>query len=135
MKLGTPTTLGKVNGKRVQFTPVHREGNDSRVVTTMTLGLPLSLEDVAAVLMYITNGCSRAEVTEWLADPTEVRRLVVETAWALGGSAINDERLGLAEIESGTWESERLDMVWTCAVAVFAPAGQVPAPRVSPEAA
>ncbi|WP_329054071.1 hypothetical protein OG738_13530 [Amycolatopsis sp. NBC_01488] len=133
MRITTAPTVGKVNGKHVKFTPVHREDNPSRVAATMTVALPLSIEDIAAVLMYITNGCSRAEVTDWLADPGEVRRLVMETAWALGGSAINDERLGLAEIESGTWDSERLDMVWTCSVQVFTPGTKVPAPRRSLE--
>jgi len=135
MALTTPKTLGQVNGQQVEFTPVHREGNPSRVTTTMLLGLPLSLEDITAVLMYLTDGCSRQEVVNYLSDPGEVRRLVLETAWGIGGFGIETERLRLAEIESGTWDSERLDMVWTCSVAVFAPGNEVPAPRFSPEAA
>lgn len=131
----TPKTLGQVDGQQVVFTPAHREGNPSRVATTVLLGLPLSIEDIAAVLMYITHGLGREDLIDYLSDPGEVRRLVVETAWGLGGLAINDERIALGKIESGTWDSERLDLVWTCSVRVFTPASEVPEPRVSPEAA
>ncbi|MFB9690070.1 hypothetical protein [Amycolatopsis plumensis] len=130
----TAKTLGQVGGHQVEFTPVHREDNPSRVVTTVALGVPLSLEDITAVLMYLTEGCGHDELIDWLSDPGEVRRLVLESAWGLGGFGIEQQRRRLAGIESGTWESERLDLVWTCSVRVFTPA-TVPAPRVSLEVA
>ncbi|WP_326945441.1 hypothetical protein OG439_38505 [Amycolatopsis sp. NBC_01307] len=130
-----PTTLAKVNGHRVEFAPAHREGNQSCVVTTITMGVPLSFEDITAVLMYVTDGSSREDLIDWLADPALVRRTVIESAWAMGGFAIEQERLKLAGIESGTWDSERLDLAWTCSVRVFATDTDVPAPRLSPEIA
>jgi len=130
-----PTTLGKVNGHRVEFTPTHREDNPTPVVTTMVLAVPMSIEDITAALMYITNGSSDADVADWLADDTAVRQSVMETVFGLGGHELGRERLAVASIDPDGPDGERLAMVRACSVRVFAPSHPVPAPRMSPEAA
>lgn len=133
-----PTSTGMVAGHRVAFTPAHREDNDTPAVTTMVVGVRLSIEDITAVLMHLTNGCGRDDLIDWLADAGEVRRMVVEAAWGMGGLVIADERCALDKIEPGSWDAERLALIRACSVRVFTPAApgrEVPAPRVSPETA
>ncbi|MFJ8912047.1 hypothetical protein [Amycolatopsis sp. NPDC102389] len=127
----TPRTLGQVNGHRAQFIPIHRQDNDTPVAATMVLAIPMSVEDVTAALMSITDGMSRKELSEVLGDDNVVRELAMETVFGLGGFGLERARLDLAKVKPNSWDAVRLTLVRDCAADLFGgrTRGRIPAPR------
>ncbi|OLZ43417.1 hypothetical protein [Amycolatopsis keratiniphila] len=138
MALSTAKTFGQVDGHRVQFIPTHRQDNDSQVVTSLVMAIPVSIEDITAALMFLTFGASKTDVIAELGRPDdEVRGTVMETVFCLGGDDLESHRLGLDEIEAGSWDAQRLEMIRTRVSELFGPAAAladaVPSPRAGGE--
>ncbi|MGW4831336.1 hypothetical protein ACWEOG_27395 [Amycolatopsis japonica] len=138
MALKTPKTVGSVDGHRVQFIPTHRQDNDTNVVTSLVMAIPVSIEDVTAALMFLTWGASAADVVAELGRPDDaVRGTVMETMFCIGGDELSSQRMRLDEIEPGSWDATRLEMVRARVSELFGPAAvladSVPSPRAAGE--
>lgn len=125
----TPRTLGQVNGHRAQFIPTHRQDNDTPVTATMLLAIPVSVEDVTAALMWVSDGMSKTELVEILDDEGVVRELAMEMVFALGGDGLERERLALAKVKPNSWDSVRLPLIRGRVAELFGSSVRVPAPR------
>jgi hypothetical protein len=98
--LNTPTTTGMVGRHRADFIPVHRECNNTPAALTVTLAVPMSLEDITAVLWVAICGTGMP-VCELAADPQWVHRVVCETVFAVGGFKVDDTRRDIVDIRVG----------------------------------
>ncbi|EHR53356.1 hypothetical protein SacmaDRAFT_5191 [Saccharomonospora marina XMU15] len=112
-----------VGGHEVDFIASHREDNDTPVAMAVTLTVPVSLEDVAAMLWIAVNGGATFEELD--ADYT--REFVAETLLNVGGLGISDARLEMAAAKPGTGEYAIAQQVRRHAREVFG--ASVPAPR------
>jgi hypothetical protein len=82
-------TDGTVCGAPTRVTVEHRQNNPSPIALDMTVTIPMSLDDVAAVLWILWNGmcCPLDEITSDLAF---LHRMVLETYLAEGGVRIEE---------------------------------------------
>lgn len=67
---------GSIAGHEAQFTPLHRQGNDTPVALYATVTVPLSYEDVVAALWHaVSGGITLPE----LDNPATVHWIVLDT--------------------------------------------------------
>jgi hypothetical protein len=118
-------TTGTVGGHAGEFIPVHRQENDTPVALTLTMTLPMSLEDVTAALWFLVADYPRDELDDVLGDPPYLHRLVLESAHCAGFDELESVRLGFADIEPGTLAHEFLTLVRTRVADLYGP----PRPR------
>lgn len=121
----TARTTGTINGHNVEFTSLHREDNDTPVTTSVTVTMPMSVEDLAAALwILVTGGMTFEELT----DDQVARELVLETVFAEGGLKLADARQAMSATRPRTTEHRLARQVQARAVEVFGTPA-VPAPR------
>ncbi|MBP2321544.1 hypothetical protein JOF56_001929 [Kibdelosporangium banguiense] len=90
-------TPGTVAGQPTQVIAQHRQNNTSPIALDMTAAIPMSLDDVTAVLWILWDGCCGPleEITD---DPAYMRRMVLETYLAEGGLRIEETLCRLANL-------------------------------------
>ncbi|MBP2321405.1 hypothetical protein JOF56_001790 [Kibdelosporangium banguiense] len=91
---------GTVAGQSTQVIAQHRQNNMSPVVLDMTVTIPMSLDDVTAVLWILWDGCC-GPLEEFTGDPAYMRRMVLETYLAEGGLRIEETLCRLANLTPG----------------------------------
>jgi len=95
-------TSGTVAGHACRFAVALRDGNPTPVVTQMSMTVPLSLEDIEAVLWFVSPGLDDAD---W-ADEEYLHGLVAGTVLAENFTAIEAARLQMAAVTPGSDEYE-----------------------------
>lgn len=123
--MDTTMTTGTVAGQAAEFIPVHRQDNDTPVALTLTMTLPMSLEDVTAALWFLVADWPHEEIADALADADYVHRLVLESATCAGFDELESVRLGFADIEPGTLAHEVLIVIRARVAELYGP----PRPR------
>lgn len=98
---------GTVAGRAAEFVAVHRQENDTPATASLTMTVPMSLEDITAALwILVSDGYPVADLRE--DGPAHVHALVLETVLAEGCSALDVARLNLASIAAGSQQHSAL---------------------------
>lgn len=95
-------TTGTVGGHACEFAVPLRDGNHTPVVMQVSMTVPVSLEDIEAVLWLIAPGL---DDSDWDDEPY-VHGLVAQTLLSAGAPAIEAARLHLAATTPGSDEHE-----------------------------
>ncbi|SDY10430.1 hypothetical protein SAMN05216215_10203 [Saccharopolyspora shandongensis] len=110
MLFNTDKAQGMVGENHATFFPSHREGNDSPVVMQVSMSLPVSLEDIEAVLWIAVNGGMTLDERE-LGDDQYAHEMVLETLLHEGGNRIYNARMDIEEIKPGGGQWALLMMI------------------------
>ncbi|RCW37490.1 hypothetical protein DFQ14_1277 [Halopolyspora algeriensis] len=97
--LQTPKATADVGGRSVEYTPTHREATETPAALSMSVTVPMSLEDITAALWLVIDG---GMPLDELDDIEFTHRMVVETLITEGSAAVTDARHALAELKPGT---------------------------------
>jgi hypothetical protein len=128
--LPAPMVPGTVAGLSTQVTVQHRENNATAIALDMSVTIPMSLEDVTAVLWIVwSGGCPLEEIT---VEDGLMHRMVLETYLAEGGSRIEETLCHLADVKPGSSEHEDLQRLRDLVTRVYG-ATPAAAPRRSPQ--
>ncbi|QYN16844.1 hypothetical protein [Amycolatopsis sp. DSM 110486] len=142
--MATTTHMGHalMAGVATEFIPTHRQDNDTRVVMNLGLVVPVSVEDLVAVLWAATKGEGRDDVAAALADTAYIRGAMAEMLFGIGGDGMEAARIELDAAKPGSWDTERAEMIRPIVAELVAAhaaarrtrtARQVPHPRTSDE--
>jgi len=93
-------TSGTVAGHACRFAVALRDGNPTPVVAQVSMTVPVSLEDIEAVLWFVSPGLDDAD---W-ADDDYLHGLVAGTVLAENFTAIESARLQMAALTPGSDE-------------------------------
>lgn len=110
--------FGTVNGQRAEFIPVTREFNDTPAEVAVTISMPMSYEDIAAVFFLVVNG---GGLLSDLDDAVYARRLLLDTLINDSAHRIEETRLEMAELEPGTDEHELAQAIRARVAEIFSP--------------
>lgn len=116
-------TSGTVAGHSCQFAVALRDGNPTPVVTQVSMTVPMSLEDIEAVLWSVSPGMDGAD---W-ADDDYLHGLIAGTVLADSYAYIEGARLHLESLTPGCDEYEFAQWLRWRVRQLYAPdAGSVP---------
>jgi hypothetical protein len=106
-----PAMLGEY---RTRFMPIYREANTAPATVTMTVALPLSLEDITAALWIVISGGDT--VGRLRDDPQWTHELVCETVVAEAGKLeeIRLELDAMCQLDEGWSELVALRALVAC---------------------
>ncbi|SDX91470.1 hypothetical protein SAMN05216215_101756 [Saccharopolyspora shandongensis] len=110
MRFNKDQAQGMVGENHAKFFPTHREGNDTPVVMQVSMSLPVSLEDIEAVLWIAVNGGMTLDERE-LGDDAFAHEMVLETFLHEGSNRVYEARLDIEEIKPGGGDWALLMMV------------------------
>lgn len=91
-------TSGTVAGHACRFAVALRDGNPTPIVAQVSMTVPLSLEDIEAVLWWVSPGMDDAD---W-ADDDYLHGLIAGTVLADSYTDIEGARLHLASLTAGS---------------------------------
>lgn len=124
MPMGWYSGSAVVAGFETSFTPTHREDNDTPVAFEVTVTVPMSIEDAAALMWIVVNGgMTFAEL-----DDVYVHELIAETLVAHSGEDLRAAWEEMTATKPGTPEHVIAAEVLRRAREVFAPAGRTRRP-------
>lgn len=95
-------TSGTVAGHACRFAVALRDGNPTPVVTQVSMTVPMSLEDIEAVLWFVSPGLDDAD---W-ADDDYLHGLIAGTVLADSFTSIEAARLRMEALTPGSDEYE-----------------------------
>lgn len=112
---------GTVAGKPADFIAVHRQENDTAATANMTMTVPMSLEDITAVLWFLV---SDGYLIDDLHDdsPDGVHALVLETALATGMSRLETARQEMGAFPAGSEEHDSVTQLRSLVASLYGPA-------------
>ncbi|PKW13911.1 hypothetical protein [Saccharopolyspora spinosa] len=109
---------GMANGQVTEFTAAHRAFNDTPAAMQLTLTVPMSYEDIAAVYYLVMNG---GGLLSDLDDEAWAREVLFDTLFNDSAENIESNRLEMAELEPGTEEYELAQAIRARVAEIFSP--------------
>ncbi|WP_263254009.1 hypothetical protein [Saccharopolyspora rosea] len=103
MRLNPDQAHGMVGEHHAVFHPTHREGNDTPIAMQVSMSLPMSLEDIEAVLWLAAIGGMTLDEQE-LGDDEYAHEIVLETFLHEGSNRVYLARQEIADLDPGTEE-------------------------------
>ena len=84
----------------VSFTPLHREGDTTPTLTTVTVSVQVTAEDIAAGLWWLFSpALLESDLVALETDPAFAHQMVSESLWALGGTQLSETRMAMLTTE------------------------------------
>lgn len=93
------------------FIASHRQDNTTPVLVELTMTVPMSAEDIAAIVYTLVYDCDDADFADFLSSDEEFRAMVGELVFGHGALGVEDAQTAAGAIKRGTRAHRRLQQI------------------------